>query len=92
MKNSIYLTTDSKDLIKALMKEKADLVVNWYAVGLRPENVPLIDALRLPDDVAPPHRLVLGLLKFSAEPDLARRVMDLASSTEGQKILKAYGF
>ena len=92
MKNSIYLTTDSKDLIKALVEGEADLAVNWYAVGLRPENIPLIDSLRLSDDVAPPHRLVLGLLKFSAEPDLARRVMDLASSTEGQKILKAYGF
>ena len=89
---TLYLTTDSADLTKAIADNKADLVVNWYATATWPENRELVDILLLDEDMVLPHKLILGLLSFSRQPEIARRFMKLASSPEGREIFADYGF
>ncbi|MCB2184151.1 MAG: substrate-binding domain-containing protein [Desulfobulbaceae bacterium] len=90
--NALYLTADSKGMVQALHDKKADLVFNWYATAKWDDNKNFMDALPLDHDTAPPHKLVLGLLRFSAFPDIARHFMELASSEQGQAIFDNYGF
>lgn len=92
MTNTVSLTTDSKDLTKAIKEEKADLVINWYATSFWEENEPFMDALKIDETYAEKKKLVLGLLKFSKHPDVAQRFIDYAISPEGQAIFKKYGF
>ncbi len=89
--NARHLTTDSKDLIKVLADKEADLVVNWYATATWPENEPYVDALPIDSRFAKPKNLVLGLLKYSRYPEIAREFMALAASAEGRAIFKKYG-
>jgi molybdate transport system substrate-binding protein len=42
--------------------------------------------------LAKPQPLLLNLLTFSTQPDLARRFMHYAASAEGQAIFRKHGF
>ena len=90
--NTIYLTADSKGIVKALREDNADLVLNWYATTQWEENKPFMEGLLLDEDMASSHEVVLGLLRFSAYPEVARRFMEFAASKEGQAIFARYGF
>jgi len=90
--NALFLTSDSKGIVKAILDKNADVTLNWHATSIWAENRPFMDGLLLDDKVAPPHKLVLGLLSFSPYPDIARRFMELASSKQGQEIFARYGF
>lgn len=92
IENTLYLTADSKGMVQALHNQKADLVLNWYATALWEENKPFMDALPLDNDIAPPHKLVLGLLTFSPYPDIARSFLALAGSEQGKEIFTRHGF
>lgn len=92
LNNTLFLTADSKGMTQAIRDNNADLALNWYATAKAEENIPFLDALPLDEDMAPPHKLVLGLLKFSPYPDIARRFIEIASSEQGQTIFKTYGF
>ncbi|MBN2427100.1 MAG: molybdate ABC transporter substrate-binding protein [Deltaproteobacteria bacterium] len=89
--NARILTTDSKNLINVLKDEKADLVINWYATATWPENQPYVDVLPIADKYATPKKLVIGLLKTSRYPEIARKFMALAASKKGQDIFQKYG-
>ena len=51
-----------------------------------------MEVLDLPTELAKPKKLLLNLLQFSAHPDIARRFMEYAASTEGQAIFRRHGF
>lgn len=89
--NTRRLTTDSKDLINVLKSKEADLVINWFATSTWPQNMPYVDVLPINEKFAKKKKLVLGLLKTSANPDIARSFMQYASSEKGQKIFNTYG-
>ncbi len=89
--NARRLTTDSKDLINVLKNKEADIVINWYATSTWPENQPYVDVLPIKEEYAKKKKLVLGLLKTSAHPDIARAFMQFASSEEGRAIFNKYG-
>lgn len=89
---ALYLSNDSKALSNAISQNDADITMNWYAVSMWPHNKPLMDALLLSDEIAPPHKLILGLLSFSSQPEIAHRFMELAGSPEGKAIFAEYGF
>lgn len=91
MQNARELTTDSKRLVEVLKKGEADLVINWYATATWPENSEHIDALPIDEKYAVKKKLVLGLLKTSKYPELARKFMDYASSDTGRSIFERYG-
>ena len=89
--NALLLTTDSKDLVNVLRDKQADIVINWYATSTWPQNAPYMDVLSIDEQYASKKKLVLGLLKFSRYPDIARKFMAYASSPEGQALFREYG-
>lgn len=92
MENTLFFTTDSKNLSKALREDKADLTLNWAATVSQPANRDLLQVLPLNPALAPPQVLELGILRFSAFPDLAGAFLDLAIAAEGQAVFRAHGF
>ncbi|MEA3348432.1 MAG: substrate-binding domain-containing protein, partial [Pseudomonadota bacterium] len=90
--NAVYMTTDSKDLIKAIKEKKADLALNWQAPAFWPENREAVEILPLNEKIAARHPLILGRLKFSKHPEIVKKFMQLAKSPEGQAIFRRYGF
>ncbi|WP_319759042.1 molybdate ABC transporter substrate-binding protein [Maridesulfovibrio sp.] len=85
------VTTDSKDLIRLLKDDEADLVINWYATSTWPENRDSVTVLSIPEEYAGKKKLVLGLLRFSRYPDIAKSLMKYASGEEGRAIFNKYG-
>ena len=89
---ALYLTNDSKELTNAISQNNADITMNWLASSVWPGNKAFMDALPLSDEIAPPHKLILGLLRFSSQPEIARRFMKLAASPQGKAIFAEHGF
>lgn len=92
IKNVMSLTTDSKDLVKAIKTKKADIVINWFAVSCWDDNPQYMDVIDIKPKYAKKKKLILGRLKFSKHPDLAVKFMELASSDKGKEIFKKHGF
>lgn len=92
LQNTRELTTDSKDLVSALVEERADLVINWYAVSTWDENAAFMDVIPIDAKLAPPKKLILASLSTAKEPQLAKIFMEYASSEKGQAIFQKYGF
>lgn len=90
-KKALFLTTDSKGLVQVLRKNKADVVLNWRAVGFVNENNQYIDEIRLPKEQALQQKLTLGLLSFSRNPELGKYFLMLAASNRGKEIFSRYG-
>lgn len=90
--NCLYMTTDSKGLAKAIKNKNADLVVNWKAVSFLPDNIGKMTFLPLSGKEIDKQPLVMGLLTYSQHPDLARKIMEMASTEVGQNIFRKYGF
>ena len=84
--------TDSRDLNQALIDKKVDMTINWRATGFFPENSPFISVIDIDERYAPKKKLVISLLSFSKYPNIAKKFMEYASSNNGQKIMRKYGF
>ncbi len=90
--NSIFIGTDSRNLNRALIEEDVDLTINWRASAYWDENSKYIDVVPLPDNLAPRKKLVISLLSFSENKEIAKAFIKFSSSKEGQKVMKKYGF
>jgi len=90
--HTIYQTSDSRTLNQAIKSGDADVIINWKATAYFKENKELIDAIVLNPEYATPKRLVLNLLTFSKHPDIAKKFMNFAASSEGLNIFSNYGF
>ncbi len=90
--NTIYLTTDSRNLSHAIRAREADIALNWRATAFFAENQDAIDAVDLAPEIAQPKKLLLNLLTFSSMPDKAKRFMEFAASEKGQAIFRKHGF
>jgi len=90
--NVLYLTTDSKDITKAVVSGEADVGINWKATAFWPENRDFISALEFEDISISPEGIKLGLLEFSKFPEYARLFINFTISSKGQEIFKKYGF
>jgi len=89
--NARELTTDSKMLFTVLKEHKADIVINWFATSTWDDNGDYVDVLSIDETYAKKKRLVLGLLKTSKYPAIARRFMEVASSNRGRALFAKYG-
>lgn len=92
VETSLYMTTDSKGLARAIRDGDADLVMNWKATGYLEDNLGKMDFLSVAESAEDKKPLVMGLLKFSRDPVLAEKMIQLAASTVGQDIFRKYGF
>jgi molybdate transport system substrate-binding protein len=90
--NTVEIGTDSRNLNKALIDNRADISINWRATSFWKENKKYIDIIEIDDKYAPKKRLIISLLKFSKNKKIAKDFMNFAISKEGQKIMKKYGF
>lgn len=90
--NAVYLTTDSRNLNRALRRGDADVIINWRATAFFDENRDAMEVLDLEPSLAKPKKLLLNRLSFSSHPEIARYFMEYAASEKGQAIFRRYGF
>jgi len=90
--NSIYVTTDSKDLTRIIKNKKADIAINWRATAFWDENKALLTSLPIKEDFAQKKKLILGVLTFSKYPTISQDFLTYASSPTGLAIFKKHGF
>lgn len=90
--NVTYFTADSHRLLRSIEQNYADIAINWYATSVWDKNTQSVTAIRLPKAVEQTRRLELNLLKFSENPNLARKFMAYAASNEGLRVFEKYGF
>ena len=90
--NVTLYASDSRDFNSLLKKGKIDVGLNWRATAFFPENRKYIDVIELPSKYATKKKLCLTLLSFSKNKRVAKAFIDFASSKEGRKIMKEYGF
>ena len=88
--NVLFFTTDSVDLVSAIISGKADVTINWRATAALKENRGHMDIINIPEAKA--ERLVFGLLKYSKNARLARDFMAFATSPVGKEIFQRHGF
>jgi molybdate transport system substrate-binding protein len=86
------LATDSKDINHALEDGEVDMAINWRATYFFCKMQKYVDIIDIDERFAPKKKLMLTLLSFSKEPDLAKEFMTFASSDKGKAIMKEYGF
>lgn len=91
MARVVYLTTDSRNLIKAIKDDDADVVLNWRATAFG-ANKEVVEVLDLPASVAKKEVLVLTLLKSSKQVQKTREFMAFARSLEGRTVFHQFGF
>lgn len=90
--NAVYLTTDSRNLNRAIHNKDADLILNWRATAFFGENKAVMDVIDLPPELAKPKKLLINQLSFSSYPEVGKYFMELAASERGQEIFRRYGF
>ena len=91
VKNALFLTTDSKDLVKAIRSREADIVINWYAVSTWDDNPRIMDVIDIAPEYAQTKQLILGLLKYCRHPDIAEKFMQFAGSPKGRHLFRING-
>ncbi len=84
---SVELGIDSRSLNSFLLSDEVDAVVNWIAASKWSNDIEVIELTN-----PPKVELILGVLKFSKHRNIAKSFLDFASSEEGLKIMKEYGF
>jgi molybdate transport system substrate-binding protein len=92
VERAVFLAQDSRSLSIALKNDEADLALNWRATGFFPDNNKLLEVVDLDSKKAQPAPLLLIMLNFSRQKELARGFMQLALSPQGQAIFRANGF
>jgi len=90
--NIIVYAADSRDFNEMLKSKKIDTGLNWKATASFPENRGKISVIEINEKYAPKKKLVLTMLTFSKHKEIAKAFIDFASSKEGEKIMKNYGF
>ncbi|MCB5160696.1 substrate-binding domain-containing protein [Marinomonas algarum] len=92
LENSVFVTTDSRNLNRALREGEADVIMNWRATAFFEENRDYMDIVDLSIKDAEPKKLILNTLTFSKQPEISRYFIEVATSERGQKIFRDYGF
>jgi molybdate transport system substrate-binding protein len=89
---ALYLAPDSRVLNNAMKKGEADAILNWRATAFFPDNAAAVEVVDLNPRLAKPQALLLNLLTFSKNKDVARRFMTFTAGAEGQAIFRKWGF
>lgn len=92
VEKAVALVSDSRSLNSAMKKGEADATLNWRATGFFPDNAEAVDVIDVDPVLAKPQALLLNLLNFSKNKELAQRFMAYAAGDEGQAIFRKHGF
>jgi molybdate transport system substrate-binding protein len=90
--NIALFSADSRDFNNLLKAGEIDTGLNWKATAFFPENKGKIEVINIDEKYAKKKKLYLTLLTFSKHKKIAKAFIDYASSKDGQKIMKDYGF
>lgn len=90
--NSIYLTSDSRNLTDAIIDGEADICINWYATTVWKDSHDLVDAIIIDEKYANKKMLLMNLTSCSKHPKLTKEFMAYASSKHGRQVFMEYGF
>lgn len=91
IKNAVDLATASNYLIEALKEDHADLTINWYATSTWSGNSSFITVLPIKGDAASKKKLVLAILSFSQNQEMAEKFLQFAASEHGKATFNKYG-
>ncbi len=91
VENVIFMTTDSKDLVKAIREKEADIVVNWFAALTWDDNSDYIDVFELNNGENSNNELIMGILNTTLNYDIAKYFVDFCASEQGAKIFRKHG-
>lgn len=91
VENAMELATASKTLMTMLKEDQADLVVNWFATSTWEGNAEKVDVLPIPSEFAAKKKLVLSVLSFSENQELASKFLQYAMSDHGRDVFNKYG-
>jgi len=89
---AVFLSTDSRNMNKAIINGDADVCINWHATTFWDDNKEHLQAIPIDERYAKKKMLVFSLLKSSKYPELAKKFMEYASSEEGRSVFYKYGF
>lgn len=89
---AVFLAPDSRVLNNAMKKGEADAILNWRATAFFPDNMAAMDVVDLNPKLAKPQALLLNLLTFSKNKEIAQRFMAFTAGEEGQAIYRKWGF
>jgi molybdate transport system substrate-binding protein len=90
--NALFLTTDSRNIIKAFSEDNADISINWHATLTWEENKYIVESIPIDEKYAQRKILAINLLKSSDNPELAMKFIEYATSDIGRETFKKYGF
>ncbi|SMO60830.1 molybdate transport system substrate-binding protein [Saccharicrinis carchari] len=90
--NVVSLSTDSRGLVKSLINNEAQLVVNWQSDLYNNEYGKEVEVFRVYGDNHAPSEIYAGILSTSDYPELAKEFLEYATSAEGISVFKSYGF
>lgn len=90
--NVVSLSTDSRGLIKSLIKGEAQLVINWQSDLYINEYSDKVKVFNINTDDQAPSEIYAGILSTSKYPELAKEFLDYATGEEGISVFKNYGF
>jgi len=90
--NAMRLSTDSKDITKAIINGEADIGINWIATTQWKENRDKLDGIIIDEKYAPVKKLVLSRLIYSKHPEIAGFFIETAAGPIGELIFSNYGF
>lgn len=94
--NAYYITLsiglDSRNLNDSLKNNQSDMTINWKATASWKENSPFIDIIEIDTKYATKETLEINLLSFSKNKEIAKALIEFASSKKGLDIMKKYGF
>jgi molybdate transport system substrate-binding protein len=91
-KKAVYIATDSRDINQYLISDKCDIAINWKATAFFEDTKDYVDAIDIEERYAQRNALMLTLLTFSKNSDLANKFIDFATSKKGKEYFKRYGF
>jgi molybdate transport system substrate-binding protein len=79
----------SVEIMKNLKAKLADVSINWRAAAYKGDNKEFVDFINIPY-IAPKQKLVLTVVKYSKNPELAKKFVKFAF--KNKKIMKERGF
>jgi len=89
---TVDVGTDSKNLNSKFKNNEIDATINWNATAFFKENLPYMDVVKIDKKFAKKKKLLLNLVVHSKNKEIAKDFIKFASSKEGNKIMKEYGF
>lgn len=88
--NVIGLASDSKQLLKAVKDNKADMAVDWLSLKYNPEAKGT-QAIPIDSDYFRKVPVKAGLLNFSSEKECSKGFVELSISEKGKQMFSKYG-